>query len=285
MPSPLKIRNTYFDWQDIPYIMGIINVTPDSFSDGGEVLTIEEAIKKAEEAIKAGAKILDIGGESTRPFAQPVSEDEEIKRVIPVIRAIRETFPDVIISVDTYKAKVAELALKAGADIINDISGGQFEPTILDVAKEFQCPLVLMHIKGTPQTMQINPSYEDLLGEIKTYFRQRINLFLERGISKEKIILDPGLGFGKNFSHNIEILKKIDTFKEFNCPILLGPSRKSFIGEIIKKPPKERDAGTVGVSIYALLKGVHILRVHQVSMVVDALKTFKFLWKDTDNCP
>lgn len=173
MPTPLKIRSTYFDWQDIPYIMGIINVTPDSFSDGGEFSNIEGALKRADYLIKGGAHILDIGGESTRPYSEPVPEEVEIKRVIPVIKAIRDSFPDIVISVDTYKGRVAELALKAGADIINDISAGQFDPSILEVAKEFQCPIVLMHIKGTPQTMQDNPHYEDLLKRNKKIIFKR----------------------------------------------------------------------------------------------------------------
>ncbi|MFN4196997.1 MAG: dihydropteroate synthase [Caldimicrobium sp.] len=260
--------------------MGILNITPDSFSDGGEAMTLEGALEKAKLLIKAGAQIIDVGGESTRPFSDPVSADEEIKRVIPVIKALREKYSDIIISVDTYKAKVAELALKAGADMVNDISGGQFDPNILDVVKDYQCPYILMHIKGTPKTMQINPHYNNVVDEIKQYFRERIEICLKKGIHKKNIILDPGLGFGKTFSHNLEILKHLEIFKEFDCPLLLGPSRKSFIGEIIQKPPKDRDAGTAGMAIYAYLKGVHILRVHNVSMINDALKIFKFLWKD-----
>ncbi len=283
MPTPIKIRGYLFDWKETPYFMGIINVTPDSFSDGGEAFGIEQAVKKASSLIEAGAHILDIGGESTRPFSDPVPLEEEIKRVIPVIKAIREGFPEIIISVDTYKSKVAELALEAGADIINDISGGQFDPTIMEIARDFHCPYVLMHIKGTPKNMQINPSYEDVIKEIKDYFNERIEVALKKGISEDKIILDPGLGFGKNFQHNLEILKNLEVFHEFNHPILLGPSRKSFIGEILRKPPLERDAGTAGLSIYAYLKGVHILRVHNISIVKDALKTFKYLWQDVNN--
>lgn len=280
MLKPLWIRNVLFDWKEIPYLMGIINVTPDSFSDGGEAETVEKALKKAETLLKEGAQILDIGGESTRPFSDPVPEEIEIQRVIPVIKVIRETFPEAIISVDTYKAKVAELALKNGADLINDISGCQFDKNMVYIARDYQCPIIIMHIKGTPKTMQINPQYNDVVKEIKAYFQERIDFLTKNGISFEKIILDPGLGFGKTFQHNIEIIKKIDEFKEFERPILLGPSRKSFIGEIVKKPPKERDGGTAGFALYAFLKGIHFLRVHNVSLIKDVLKTFKFFWGD-----
>jgi dihydropteroate synthase len=280
MLKPLQIRKVIFDWTETPYLMGIINVTPDSFSDGGEVDTVEKALKKAEVLLKEGASILDIGGESTRPFSDPVPEEIEIKRVLPVIKAIKENFPEAIISVDTYKAKVAELALKTGADMINDISGCQFDKKMIDVARDFQCPIVIMHIKGTPKTMQINPYYENVIKEIKEYFYERIDFLTNKGIAFEKIILDPGLGFGKTFQHNIELIKHLEEFKEIKRPILLGPSRKSFIGEIVKKPPKERDSGTAGFAIYSYLKGVHFLRVHNVSLIKEAIKTFKFFWGD-----
>jgi dihydropteroate synthase len=282
MPLPIKIRDQYFDWEDTPYFMGILNVTPDSFSDGGEAETIDKALAKADKLLQAGAKILDIGGESTRPFAEPVPEEIELKRVLPVVKALREAFPKAILSIDTYKSKVAEETLKAGADIINDISGGQFDPKILDVAKDFNCPIVIMHIQGTPQTMQINPQYQDVIKEIKTYFSERLIILSQKGISLDKVILDPGLGFGKNFTHNLSILKGLKEFQEFDRPILLGPSRKSFIGEILKKPVSERDAGTAGVAIFAYLQGVHFLRVHNVAMVQDTLKTFKYLFKELE---
>ncbi len=282
MPLPIKIRDQYFDWEDTPYLMGILNVTPDSFSDGGEAETLDKALAKADKLLQAGAKILDIGGESTRPFAEPVPEEIELKRVLPVVKALREAFPKAILSIDTYKSKVAEETLKAGADIINDISGGQFDPKILDVAKDFNCPIVIMHIQGTPQTMQINPQYQDVIKEIKTYFSERLNILSQKGISLDKVILDPGLGFGKNFTHNLSILKGLKEFQEFDRPILLGPSRKSFIGEILKKPVSERDAGTAGVAIFAYLQGVHFLRVHNVAVVQDTLKTFKYLFKEIE---
>lgn len=277
MPHPIKIRDRVLDWKGTPYVMGILNVTPDSFSDGGEAQSIESALRKAKELIESGADILDIGGESTRPFSDPVPEEEELKRVIPVIKEIRRAFPEIIISVDTYKSSVAERALIAGADLVNDISGGQFDPKMFDVVRDYSCPYVLMHIKGTPKTMQLNPQYEDLLREIKDYFIRRIDEATKRGISTDNLIIDPGLGFGKTFEHNIEILRNLHFFLDLGRPILIGPSRKSFIGEIIKKPPKERDGGTVGVAIYAYLKGVHILRVHNVALVRDALRVFEYL--------
>ncbi|MEZ0343718.1 MAG: dihydropteroate synthase [Caldimicrobium sp.] len=280
MFNPIQIRGFTFDWKDIPYLMGIINVTPDSFSDGGEAGTLERALEKAEHLLKSGAHILDIGGESTRPFSDPVPEEVEIKRVIPVIKALREKFPEAIISVDTYKARVAELALESGADLVNDISGGQFDKNMVYVIRDFQCPVIIMHIKGTPKTMQINPQYGDVVKEIKDYFYERIDFLTKKGIIFDKIIIDPGLGFGKTFQHNIEIIKKIEEFKEVGRPILLGPSRKSFIGEIINKPPKERDGGTAGFAVYSFLKGIHFIRVHNVSLVHDVLKIFKFFWGD-----
>lgn len=277
MISPIKVGSRLFKWEDSPYLMGIINVTPDSFSDGGEALSVKLALEKAKELLEAGADILDVGGESTRPYSQPVTEEEEIKRVIPVIKAIKESFPEALISVDTYKAKVAELALKSGANMINDISGAQFDSRIVDVVRDFNCPYVLMHIKGTPQTMQINPYYQNVIEEIKSYFERKIEDLTSRGVPLENIILDPGIGFGKNFQHNITIFRNLERFKDLKRPILIGPSRKAFIGEIVDKPPKERDAGTIGVALYACLKGVNFLRVHNVSLIKDALKTFKFL--------
>lgn len=280
MLKPIQIRDFNFDWENTPYLMGVINVTPDSFSDGGETETLEKALERAEHLLNNGAHILDIGGESTRPFSEPVPEEIEIKRVIPVIKALRKNFPKAIISIDTYKARVAELALENGADLVNDISGCQFDKNMVNVIKDFQCPVIIMHIKGTPKTMQINPQYDNVIKEIKDYFYERIDFLTKKGIIFDKIIIDPGLGFGKTFQHNIEIIKRIEEFREIGRPILLGPSRKSFIGEIINKPPKERDGGTAGLAVYSFLKGIHFLRVHNISLVRDVLKVFKYFWGD-----
>jgi len=277
MPEPLKVRNKEFVWEKGPYFMGILNVTPDSFSDGGKFVEVEQAVKRVEELISEGADIIDIGGESTRPFSDRVPEEEELKRVIPVIKAVREKFPQVIISIDTYKSRVAEEAIKAGADIVNDISALRFDPKMVDVVREYGTPVVIMHMKGEPKTMQLNPEYEDVVKEVYEFLKKRMEFLVENGVSFDKIIIDPGIGFGKKFEHNITLLKNLHKFKDLDCPILLGHSRKSFIGEIIGKEPFQRDGGTVGVSIFAVLKGVHILRVHNVGINKDAIATFKAL--------
>ncbi len=277
MLKPLKIRGKLFDWEKGPYFMGILNITPDSFSDGGKYLSIDHALCQAERLLQEGADIIDVGGESTRPFADPVPEDEELKRVIPVVKELRKAFPQAIISIDTYKAKVAELALKEGVDIINDISALRFDKRMIEVAKDFACPVVIMHMQGTPKTMQISPRYQDVVKEVKDFLQERKEYLIEQGISEEKIIIDPGIGFGKTFDHNITLLKNITSFKEIGSPILVGASRKGFIGEILKKTPPERDAGTVGVSIWCYLQGVNILRVHNVSFNKDAIEVFKVL--------
>lgn len=280
MFPPLDFGFKTLDWNDYPYFVGILNVTPDSFSDGGKYLNLESALKRVKELLEEGADIIDVGGESTRPFSDPVPEDEELKRVIPVIKTIKNEFPDVIISVDTYKSKVAEEALKAGANMVNDISALRFDAKMVEVVKNFNCPVIIMHMQGNPKTMQINPYYKDVISEIKTFLKERIDFLVDRGIPFEKIIIDPGIGFGKTFEHNLQILKNLETFKDLNRPILIGHSRKSFIGEIIKKPPSQRDGGTVGVSLFAYLKGAHLLRVHKVDISKDAIATFKFLTKN-----
>ncbi len=277
MLPPLRIGSKIFDWKEIPYFMGILNITPDSFSDGGRYFNLKDAIFRAKELLEEGADIIDIGGESTRPFSDPVSEEEELQRVIPVIKAIKEEFPSAIISVDTYKSKVAEEALKAGADIVNDISALRFDKNMLNVIKDYNCPIIIMHMQGTPKTMQINPVYDNVIEDIKKFFKNRIEFLVEQGIYFEKIIIDPGIGFGKTFEHNIEILKNLESFYELNRPVLIGYSRKSFIGKIINKPPHQREGGTVGVSIFAYLKKVHFLRVHKVDLNKDAIKVFKVL--------
>jgi len=234
--KPLKVKNRIFDWKEAPYFVGILNVTPDSFSDGGEFLQVEKAVKRAKELVEEGADIIDIGGESSRPFSDPVPEEEELKRVIPVIKAVKSELPDVIISIDTYKSRVAEKALEAGADIVNDISAGRFDPDMVKVVKEAGCPVILMHMKGTPKTMQINPFYKDVIAEIKNFLKEKIEYFVEKGVDFEKIIIDPGIGFGKRLEDNLKIIRNLDAFLSLNRPVLLGHSRKSFIGEFIKNP-------------------------------------------------
>lgn len=243
-------------------VMGIINVTPDSFFADSRKQSVLEAVETAKKMIEEGADIIDVGGMSTRPGSDPVDEEEELNRVIPVIRAIR-SITDVPISVDTYRWRVALKALEAGADIVNDISGYQFEPDIVKVVSENNSPYVLMHIKGTPKTMQENPHYEDVVKEIKEYFTEKIEYLKEKGVNQ--IVLDPGIGFGKRYEDNLEILRRIDEFKELKLPILIGASRKSFIGITLGNvPPEERLEGTLAVTAYCTMKGVDIIRVHDV---------------------
>jgi len=280
MLPPLILGSKTLNWDNIPYFVGILNVTPDSFSDGGKYLNLKSALNRAKELLEEGAEIIDVGGESTRPFSDPVPEEEELKRVIPVIKTIKKEFPDSIISVDTYKSKVAEEALKAGANIVNDVSALRFDSKMVEVVKDFNCPIIIMHMQGNPKTMQINPTYKDVVKEVKEFLQKRIEFLVEKGIPFENIIIDPGIGFGKTFKHNLQILKNLESFQELNRPILIGHSRKSFIGEIINKPPSQRDGGTIGISLFAYLKGVHFLRVHKVDLNKDALLTFKFLTKN-----
>ncbi|MCU4138239.1 MAG: Dihydropteroate synthase [Thermodesulfobacteria bacterium] len=280
MLPPLILGSKTLNWDNIPYFVGILNVTPDSFSDGGKYLNLKSALNRAKELLEEGAEIIDVGGESTRPFSDPVPEEEELKRVIPVIKIIKKEFPNSIISVDTYKSKVAEEALKAGANIVNDVSALRFDSKMVEVVKDFNCPIIIMHMQGNPKTMQINPTYKDVVKEVKEFLQKRIEFLVEKGIPFENIIIDPGIGFGKTFKHNLQILKNLESFQELNRPILIGHSRKSFIGEIINKPPFQRDGGTIGISLFAYLKGVHFLRVHKVDLNKDALLTFKFLTKN-----
>ncbi len=277
MLPPLEVRGKVFEWGKRPYLVGILNITPDSFSDGGLYFSKDAALKKAEDLLEAGADILDIGGESTRPFARPVPLEEELKRVIPVIEAIRQRFKDVPISIDTYKAKVAEEALLAGADIVNDISALRFDPEMPQVVARYQAPLILMHMKGTPQTMQVDPYYEDVLQEIKAFFEERLSFAEKNGIERKKIILDPGIGFGKRLEDNLKIIKHANYFRSLRLPLMLGPSRKSFLGQIVGKEASERDPATMAVVAYAAFQGIDLLRVHNVSMARDVILVMEAL--------
>lgn len=257
-----------------PAVMGILNTTPDSFSDGGLYSTLKSAVKRAEEMVREGALIIDVGGESTRPGAEPVPLKEELNRVIPVIKEIREKLGEgPVISVDTYKSEVARQALEAGADIVNDISGLQFDEEMADVVAAYKCPVVIMHIKGTPKNMQKNPTYGDVVGEISDYFDERINYALSRGVEREQIILDPGIGFGKRLVDNLCILKRFGEFRVFGLPLLIGTSRKSFIGAITGVgEPKDRLAGSLASIAPAYYGGAKIFRVHDVKETNHFLK-------------
>lgn len=251
--------------------MGILNVTPDSFSDGGRYVGAEGALAQAQRLIAEGADILDIGGESTRPGAEPISLEEELKRVIPVVKMVRDEFPNIFISLDTCKAPVAERALEVGADMINDISALRFDAHLAEAVAQADVPIVLMHMLGMPKTMQQNPMYRDVVREIIQFLRERIAFAEERGISREKIIIDPGIGFGKRPEHNTEILKRLSELKELERPILLGTSRKSFLGALTRRPVEKRLEETIASVVIGVLHGADIVRVHDVASIKHAL--------------
>ena len=245
-------------------VMGIVNVTPDSFSDGGEFLSPEVAISHASKLITQGADIIDIGGESTRPGAEQVSESEELKRVIPVIEKIRTDNPTILISIDTTKASVAKHAVEAGANIINDVSGLSFDNNMISVVESFNIPVVIMHMKGNPQNMQLNPDYKDIVNEILDFFKMKIEIAIQSGINRSMIILDPGIGFGKTVEHNFELLSRLNEFNVLELPIMIGPSRKSFIGITLDLPPEDRVEGTAAAVSAGVMNGASIVRVHDV---------------------
>ncbi|MDD2467751.1 MAG: dihydropteroate synthase [Desulfobulbus sp.] len=252
-------------------IMGILNITPDSFSDGGK-WTQEEALEqRIEQLIAEGADIIDVGGESTRPFATSVSADEELQRVIPAIRKIRQ-LNDIPISIDTTKATVAREAIEAGATIINDISALRNDPEMIQVVKLFSGQVVIMHMQGTPGDMQVAPCYGEVVAEINSFFAERIEWMEKRGVERSRIVVDPGIGFGKTLEHNLIILRNIPAFKQHGCPVLIGHSRKSFLGQLLNIPVEERDCPTAMVSAFAERAGADIVRVHQVGATVQALK-------------
>jgi dihydropteroate synthase len=269
----LTIRNKSFEWGKRTYLMGVLNVTPDSFSDGGDFYTIESALAQADSMVKSGVDIIDIGGQSTRPGAVEISSSEESDRVIPVVRILRqkaEIFGSVPISVDTTRAQVAKAAVEAGADIINDISGATFDSEMLSTVAQLKVPIILMHIRGTPQTMQKLTDYRDLIGEIREFLESRIEEAVAAGIKKSHIILDPGIGFAKNYSQNVEILQQLAKFRGLDCPILVGVSRKSFIGHILNQPlAKQRIWGTAAACTGAIANSADILRVHDVREMHD----------------
>lgn len=264
------LRSRILPLTDPPLVMGIINVTPDSFSDGGKFLDPAAAKKHALQLVADGASLLDIGGESTRPGSAVVSEQEELDRVITAVEAIcRET--DVPVSVDTSKAQVAREAILAGAEIINDVTGLTGDPQMLHVALMSGAGVCAMHMQGTPQTMQDDPRYENVVGEIHEWLEKRRDLLTGRGIERNRICLDPGIGFGKTHTHNLELLANIDRFLDLDCPILVGHSRKGFIGKVTGDTSATRVPGTIAVSLHLARAGVHVLRVHDVRETCQAL--------------
>jgi dihydropteroate synthase len=261
-----------------PLVMGILNVTPDSFSDGGRYAELDAAVERACRIIEEKGDIIDIGGESSRPGSEPVALKEELERVIPVVLAVRK-ISDIPISIDTTKAEVARQAIEAGADIINDISALRFDARMAEVAAQASVPVVLMHMRGLPKTMQIDPTYEDCVAEIKDFFRERLEQCRQKGIEHGKIIIDPGIGFGKRLEDNLAILKHINKFKELGCPVMVGTSRKSFIGHITAGTvqAEERIGGSIASALFALMGGADIIRVHDVAASVEAIKVWKAL--------
>lgn len=265
-------RDRTLNFDDKVHVMGIVNITPDSFSDGGRISDVSTLLDLVDNMVASGADIIDIGGESTRPFAPPVTLQEELDRVIPAINAIRGRHR-IPISIDTTKAEVASRAIAAGADIINDISAFRHDPAMVGVAAEHQVPVIIMHMLGTPRDMQINPTYHDVVAEIRDALAERIHWAESHGVSRDNIIIDPGIGFGKTVSHNLAILRELRQFTALGCPVLIGHSRKSFIGTILAiDDPAGRDEATAVISALCAWNEASIIRVHDVARTVAAVK-------------
>lgn len=252
-------------------VMGILNVTPDSFSDGGLYYERDAAVARAEEMAGEGADIIDVGGESTRPGAEPVPEEEQVRRVVPVIEAIARRL-ETPISIDTSRAAVARRALDAGAQIINDVTALRDDPMMAPLAAERGAPVVLMHMKGTPRTMQIDPTYEDVVREVVSFLHERIEAAVSQGVRREQIVVDPGFGFGKTLEHNLELLRRLDELASLGAPILVGTSRKSMLGQILSVGPRDRVFGMAATVAVALERGVEMVRVHDVRAAVHVAK-------------
>ena len=271
----LKLREAVLDLS-YPKIMGVLNVTPDSFSDGGKYNNLDQALSRIKAMAQNGADIIDIGGESTRPGAKEVHYQEELQRVLPVLEHALKQFPDLIFSIDTRKFEVAKAALEAGAHIINDVSGLQKEPRIANLCSKHNAGLVIMHAQGNPENMQDEPHYQDVVQEIKHFFKKQTSLAMDRGV--QSIILDPGFGFGKTVKHNLTLTANINEFADLGCPLLLGASRKSTIGRILgDRPVDDRLTGTLILHYHALLNGARILRVHDVKEANDVNKMYNAL--------
>jgi dihydropteroate synthase len=278
--SGFTSRDRSFTWGDRTYLMGILNVTPDSFSDGGQFDRLDAAIAQAQAMADAGADIVDIGGQSARPGAVQISLAEELDRVIPVIETLRQSGFELPISVDTTRATVAQAAIAAGADWINDISGASYDPEMLPTVANLGVPIVLMHLRGTPQTMQSLTDYADLTGEIAIALTERVDAAIAAGVIADRIILDPGIGFAKTADQNYELLRNLPRLADLGYPLLLGPSRKSFIGKTLDQPdPTQRLWGTAAACSGAIALGAHILRVHDVPEMRDVIRVSDSLWK------
>jgi dihydropteroate synthase len=268
-----RLRTRECRFGTVPQLMGIVNVTPDSFSDGGQFLDPQAAIEHGLQLVRDGAELLDIGGESTRPYSTPVSADEELRRVIPVIAGLHEQV-SVPLSIDTSKAAVAREAVQAGAEIINDVTGLTGDPDMIAVARETGAGVCVMHMQGTPQTMQDAPHYNDVVTEVLQFLAGRRDSLTVEGIHPERICLDPGIGFGKTHEHNLTLLSQSWQFHQLNCPVLVGHSRKGFLSKVIGRKDGDRTAGTIGVSLALARQGIQVLRVHDVAAVRQALQLF-----------
>ncbi|MDY7022221.1 MAG: dihydropteroate synthase [Cyanobacteriota bacterium] len=284
MQPRLVLQDRVFEWGTRTYIMGVLNVTPDSFSDGGQFNTLESALNQAQQMVKAGVDIIDIGGQSTRPGAEQISLEEELNRVIPVVELLRSQSDEVAsipLSIDTTRAIVAEKAIAAGADLINDISGGTFEPEILSVVAKLGVPIIVMHIRGTPKTMQQLTDYQDLMAEISRFFQAQVQASESVGIKPSQIILDPGIGFAKTYEQNLEIFRQLPKLRSLGFPLLVGPSRKSFIGHILgESDPQKRVWGTAAACVAAIAGTGDILRVHDVKEMVDVCRVADAIYRN-----
>ena len=282
--KPLQIGNHIFNWGSRTYVMGILNVTPDSFSGDGIIAkgdSVEVSLEQAKRFVSAGAAILDIGGESTRPGSQPVDVEEERRRVIPVIKAIVKEFPDMLISIDTYKALIAEEALNEGAQIVNDVWALRADPELKHVVAKSKCPVILMHNRSNPASVEvraqlgkayIGAEYENLIEDVKRELMDSVTMAREAGVSDERIILDLGIGFGKKVEHNLELINRLDEIRALGFPVLLGPSRKSFIGYTLDVPPDQRLEGTAAAIAIGIARGADIVRVHDVEYMARVAK-------------
>jgi dihydropteroate synthase len=282
--KPLQIGNHTLDWGSRTYVMGILNITPDSFSGDGILAqgdSVQVSLEQAKRFVSTGATILDVGGESTRPGSQPVEVGEEKRRVIPVIKAIVKEFPDILISIDTYKAAIAEEALNEGAQIVNDVWALRADPELKHVVAKSKCPVILMHNRSNPASVEvraqlgkayIGAEYKNLIGDVKRELMDSVTLAREAGISDERIILDPGIGFGKKVEHNLELINRLNEIRALGFPVLLGPSRKSFIGYALDLPPDQRLEGTAATIAVGIARGADIVRVHDVEYMARIAK-------------
>ncbi|NJL52877.1 MAG: dihydropteroate synthase [Hydrococcus sp. SU_1_0] len=275
-----KIRDRIFNWGEKTYLMGILNVTPDSFSDGGEFASVDTALNQAREMIANGVDIIDIGGESTRPHAPSVTVDQELQRVIPVIEQLRQE-SEIPISIDTTKAIVAQKAIAAGADLVNDISGGTFDPQMFSTVAQLNVPIILMHIRGNPQTMQSLTDYQDVVAEVAAFLSNQVQKAIACGIDKSKIAIDPGIGFAKTAAQSLTLLQGLNELKALSLPMLVGVSRKSFMAPILHQDdPKARIWGTAAACYGAIARGADILRVHDVQEMYDVCRVADAIERD-----